>query len=190
VIAERLTRAVKLQLGGAEWPITITHDVLLGLEEETGADVLGGEIDVWRPSASSLLAIVWLALRRTRRQLSRAQAAAWIVPVSVPAIQAAIVEAWAAAMPDPDPTVAGGSPKNLRWAQAYAMARVDLGLTEGEWLSMTPRVVQELFRRRLELMKREESLHGIVPEKSPVPSRNLTGEDIIAAMGGKTYLRG
>jgi hypothetical protein len=84
------------------------------------------------------------------------------------------------------------------------MARIDLGLSDDEWLDMTPRQFAALRIRQMQKMQREELLVGILasstvnsgfcrPDKPvspesfmlhpfPVePMRPLTGEDIMAA---------
>jgi hypothetical protein len=189
VISARLTRPVRLTLAGTEWLIVITHDVLLGLEEMTGTDVLAGAVDPWRLSAISLRALLYLVLRGSGSILPLKQAGSLINPRDIQRIQAALREAWLAAMPDATGSKESDG-KRLTWPMAYATARIDLGLSEAEWLGMTPVVLQALFKRRLDAMRREEILHGMKPEKEPPRARELTGEDIIAAMGGKTYLKG
>jgi hypothetical protein len=46
--------------------------------------------------------------------------------------------------------------------EAWAIARMDLGLAEDEWLGMTPRQVQALQEARLTGLQREEWLFGMV----------------------------
>lgn len=84
------------------------------------------------------------------------------------------------------------------------MARIDLGLSDDEWLDMTPRQFAALRIRHMQKMQREELLVGILasstvnsgfcPQDKPVraesfmlhpfpvePMKPLTGEDIMAA---------
>lgn len=190
MISARLTPAVRLKFAGAEWRIVVTHDVLLGLEEMTGADVLGGGIDPWCLSAADMRALLYLTLRGAGSSLSILQVSGFLLPHEISVVHAAIRGAWMAAMPEAAPSRKESAGKKLTWPEAYASARVDLGLTEDEWLGMTPRVLQALFKRRAEAMKREAILHGMKPEKEPSQQKPLTGEDIIAAMGGKSYMKG
>lgn len=46
------------------------------------------------------------------------------------------------------------------------MARYDLGLSDEEWLEMTPRQLYAIRKRRIENMQREELLIGIVASTS------------------------
>lgn len=50
--------------------------------------------------------------------------------------------------------------------EAWAIARIDLGLTDDEWLDMTPRQVHALRRRQEQKMQREELLVGIIASTS------------------------
>lgn len=88
--------------------------------------------------------------------------------------------------------------------EAWSIARQELGLTDEEWLEMTPRMLHALRKRQIEQLQREELLVGIIsatsanfsfckPERPlspevfmlhpfpPQPPKQLTGEDIMAA---------
>jgi hypothetical protein len=88
--------------------------------------------------------------------------------------------------------------------EAWAIARHDLGLSDEEWLRMTPRHLHALRLRQEQKMQREELLVGIISStvanngfrdhKRPItpesfmlhpfpsePEKPITGEDIMAA---------
>jgi hypothetical protein len=88
--------------------------------------------------------------------------------------------------------------------EAWAIARFDLGLSDEEWLGMTPRHLHALRLRQEQKMQREELLVGIIsstvanngfrdhkrtitPESfmlhpfPPEPEKPVTGEDVMRA---------
>lgn len=159
-IAERLTRRVSIELGGKAWPIVFTHSVLLDIEDETGLDVMAGSLDLARPTARAFRASLVIAMRAAGCALPVDDL---LRPPRMEKARLAIWDAWREAMPEPEPAGDGDEPqKPLTKLQAWAMARQDLGLTSDEWLAMTPRMAQELQRRRLEQLRQRELMFGMV----------------------------
>lgn len=170
----------------------------------TGLDWMAGEINLWRPSAKLLRAALYLVLRLSGARLSIEQAGA-MNPRS-PRIWRALEDAWIASMPEPEPENAEpGEP--LTWLKTWAIARQSLGLSDEEWLSMTPRMLQALSRQRLEAMRWQELMTGVItanaanyspcaPKRAfhprefmlhpwPLPEpKPVSGEDIMAACAG------
>ena len=60
-IAERLIRKVELKLDGKTWPLVVTHNVLIECEELTGLNLIAGEVNLLRPSAKLVRALLYVA---------------------------------------------------------------------------------------------------------------------------------
>lgn len=99
-IAEKLIRKVEFTLDGKAWPIVITHNVLIDVEDLTGLNVLAGEVNLLRPSAKLVRAILYVALKNAGANYSIDQVGELIGPHNIVAIQEAILTAWAASMPE------------------------------------------------------------------------------------------
>jgi hypothetical protein len=63
-IAEKLIRKVELKLDGKTWPLVVTHNVLIECEELTGFNLIAGEVNLLRPSAKLVRALLYVVLRR------------------------------------------------------------------------------------------------------------------------------
>ena len=161
-LSDRLVPGVNLSFDGRGWPLLFTHDVLLACDELTGGGVWTG-INLSRPRARLLRALLWGLLRRAGGDYTLRQVSDRITPGAMNAIHDAICRAWAASMPEPDEEDAPAKPqKPLTPMDAWAMANHDLGLSDQEWLDMTPRQVHALRKRQLERLQREEVLVGII----------------------------
>lgn len=174
-IAERITRRAEIQ----GHRLLFTHDALLSIEEATGIDIWNGDLDLIKPSAAVLRSILAAAIGEP----SPKAAGSLIRPSLMAKVRLAILDGWEASMPEPDPE-ASGSGRKLTWMSAWAMARLDLGLSDDEWLAMTPRMVQELNRRRLEQMRHQERMAGKIGAAVATfgyraPKTTLTCEDFM-----------
>lgn len=99
-LAEKLTKHVEVTLDGQQWPIVITHNVLIDCDELTGLNVLSGEANLLRPSAKLIRALLYLALKRAGAKYTLEQVGDLITPANLVAIQQALLTAWAASIPD------------------------------------------------------------------------------------------
>jgi hypothetical protein len=165
-LAELLNTPVWVTAGGRQWPLVITHGVLLECGRELGVDAIGGGLDVVNPTARLMRALLWAALARAGADLSLHQAGDLIGIGSLAAMRRVLLMAWIRSMPDPEapkkPKQYARSQPRLTGLRAWAIARIELGVTDAEWLEMTPRQARELSETRLERMQREEVLVGII----------------------------
>jgi hypothetical protein len=99
-VSEKLTKKVMVRLDDKEWPIVITHNVLIDCEELTGLNVLTGEVNLLKPSAKLVRALLYLALKGAGAKYSIEQIGDLITPKNLSTIQEALLNAWAASMPD------------------------------------------------------------------------------------------
>ena len=99
-IADKLIQKVEVRLDGQTWPIVITHNVLIDCEDLTGMNVLSGEVNLLRPSAKLVRALLYLSLKRAGAKYTLAQVGDLITPHNIVTVQEAILTAWAASMPD------------------------------------------------------------------------------------------
>ena len=98
-LAEQLTQKVLLRLDGKDWPLVITHNVLIDCEELTGLNVLSGEVNLLRPSAKLVRALLYLSLKNAGAKYTLSQIGDFITPDNIVMIQEGILQAWAASMP-------------------------------------------------------------------------------------------
>lgn len=167
MLPEWLIPRVGFLYDGQSWPLLFTHRVLLACEQETRVDMLAANLA--DPSAGLLRALLFFALERAGAECTREQVGALITPRSLPRIRATLLAAWAASMPAPEPDRKNSaSPpekkRKLTWLDAWAEAtsRDGLGLSEEQWLDMTPRQTGALQKLRMDQMQREEMLVGIL----------------------------
>jgi hypothetical protein len=164
VLAHKLTKPVGISTGGARWRIAFTHRVLLEIEELTGMGAM--QIHLANLSASLLRAVLFTVLREAGAKTSLKEAGEMLRPGSMPKTRALLIEAWIASMPEteceegePQSAVA---PEPLTTLDAWSKARFDLRLSDDEWLSMTPRMVHALSKRRLESSRQFELMISIL----------------------------
>lgn len=106
-IADKLVQKVEVLLDGKTWPIVVTHNILIECEDMTGMNVLSGEINLLRPSAKMIRALLFLALQRAGAKYTLAEVGDLITPHNLVPIQQGILAAWAAAMPTEEEEKAG-----------------------------------------------------------------------------------
>lgn len=162
-IADRLTRKVQVHLGGRDWQLVVTHEVLLDCEALTGKKLLAGGEEL-KPSAKLVRALLYLMLRRAGSGLSPAQVGKFLTPDKAESFKSIVIDAWAASMPDTKPAKedSEGDSRVLETIEAWAIARYDLGLSDQEWLDSTPRQIEELRKRRRWRLQYEEYLMAVI----------------------------
>jgi hypothetical protein len=167
MLAERLTPRVELTIGGARWQVLFTHEVLLDIESLTGCSVLAGQVNLWHSTASVLRAVLYVVLRRAGANYSLQDAGRLLGPARSGEVRRQLQAGWIASMPEPEaddgargPGRGGGKKRRLAstWMETWGDNREHLRLTDAEWLSMTPRMVQELSRHHLESIRQREYL--------------------------------
>jgi hypothetical protein len=183
-LAQRLTRRVEFRIAGQAWPLVITYRVLLDCQEIAGVDMLGQNLG--DPSASLLRSLMYCALQYagapcSLEEVGRAIARA---PQKTRRI---LAEAWRASLPDADPEREAsdkrtGSP--LTWNDVWAAAREEHRLSDDEWLDMTPRQFRALEDLRLNRLRREEFLVGMLAATTAnfsfcAPKKPLTADNFL-----------
>jgi len=99
-MADRLIRKVQVHLDGKDWPIVVSHNVLIDCEELTGLNVLTGEANLMRPSAKLVRALLYLCLKRAGADYTLEQVGDLITPHNIVMVQEGLLNAWAASMPE------------------------------------------------------------------------------------------
>jgi hypothetical protein len=181
-LAQRLTRRVEFRIAGQAWPLVITYRVLLDCQELAGVDMLGQNLG--DPSASLLRALVYCALQYAGAPCSIDDVGRAIARAPRKA-RRILAEAWRASLPDPEPASSGqhtGSP--LTWIDVWAAACGEHNLSADEWLDMTPRQFRALEDLRLDRMRREEFLVGILAATTAnfsfcAPKKPLSAESFL-----------
>jgi hypothetical protein len=102
-ITDRLVQKVQIRLDGKDWPLVITHNVLIECEELTGLNVLAGEANLLKPSAKLVRALLFVALQRAGAKYTLEEVGDLITPQNLLLVQEGILKAWAASMPEPEP---------------------------------------------------------------------------------------
>ena len=103
-ITEKLIRKVELKLDGKVWPLVVTHNVLIECEELTGLNLIAGDVNLRRPSAKLVRALLYVVLRRPGAKYTLEQVGDLINPENIVMVQEGLLTAWAASMPAPDDT--------------------------------------------------------------------------------------
>jgi hypothetical protein len=101
-LTQKVIRKVEVRIDGKDWPVVITHNVLIDCEELTGMNVLTGDVNITRPSAKLLRALLYLALKGAGAKYTLEKVGEFINPQNIVKVQEAILTAWAAAMPEPE----------------------------------------------------------------------------------------
>lgn len=99
-IADKLIQKVQVRLDGKDWPLVVSHNVLIDCEELTGLNVLTGEANLLRPSAKLVRALLFLCLQRAGAKYTLEQVGELITPHNLVLIQEGLLNAWAASMPE------------------------------------------------------------------------------------------
>jgi hypothetical protein len=175
-----LTKRVEFPIGGRKWPLVFTYRALLEAEESTGVDMLTANLTY--PSAAITRGLIHAALHCAGAGYSIQDVGKAVQHLGTEQSQALLISAWVASMADPrdrdrdiEPDPAEDEiEKRVKanaqtytpppeWADIWASARsADLGLTDDEWLDMTPRQFYKLQQLYLARMRREELMTGIL----------------------------
>lgn len=99
-IADKLVEKVQIRLDGKDWPIVVTHNVLIDCEELTGLNLLTGEANIVRPSAKLVRALLFLCLRRAGANYTLEEVGDLITPHNLVLVQEGLLKAWTASMPE------------------------------------------------------------------------------------------
>ena len=100
---DKLIRKVEIRLDGKDWPIVITHNTLIECEDLTGLNSLTGEVNLVRPSAKLVRALLYVALKHAGAKYTLEQVGLLITSENIVTVQEGLLNAWAASMPDPEP---------------------------------------------------------------------------------------
>lgn len=161
-IAELLTAPGSIAIDGKRWPLLITHGVLLHCERETGLDMLNS-FRIVQANSGTLLALLWASLARAGTEYSTRDLGAFLTLGNVGIVRRQLIRAWIGSMPERRPAPEeGGEREKLTHMKAWAFARMELGLSDEEWLDSTPRQIQALSDVRLRRMQWEEMMIGIL----------------------------
>ena len=96
---DKLIEKVQVRLDGRDWPIVVTHNVLIDCEEITGLNVLTGEANLLRPSAKLIRALLFLCLKRSGAKYTLDEVGDLITPHNIAMVQEGLLKAWQASMP-------------------------------------------------------------------------------------------
>jgi hypothetical protein len=131
----------------------------LRLQDATGVDVLGGGLHVFEPDSRTLRDLIQVTLWE-------GGPVDWgkLTPPVAHRLLDTFRRAWVRDMPVRDSSSATGGgeggAKTETWMEAWGNARQVLNLSDEEWLSYTPRMVQTLSRLRLESVRQNEWMLG------------------------------
>jgi hypothetical protein len=98
---DKLIQKVVVRLDGKDWRLVITHNTLIECEDLTGLNLLTGEVNIIRPSAKLVRALLYLSLKHAGAEYSLEKVGELITPQNIVAVQEGLLSAWAASMPDP-----------------------------------------------------------------------------------------
>lgn len=102
-IADKLIQKVQIRLDGKDWPIVVTHNVLIECEELTGINLLSfeaGTVSIIRPSAKLMRAMLYLTLKRAGAKYTIEEVGELITPENLVLINEGMLKAWEASMPE------------------------------------------------------------------------------------------
>jgi hypothetical protein len=160
LLGARLSPLVQLDVGGALRPMLFTHRRLLLIEELTGINTLE-RVDLGELSARSIAIFITCAIGD--ENIGSRDVGRHINIRTIRQYRDALADAWKASMPEPRPARKKNeapSKISFSWLKAWAEARADLDLGDEEWLDMTPRQVDALYRVRSRQRRRENILIG------------------------------
>lgn len=135
--------------------------MLLECEALTGVDMLKSAHNIIMPSAATMRALLWSAMSRDGCKWSPVEIGAKLrSPKIASQAQEAIRQAFKVSMPEPDEKKSkknededsrytastSSTPQIPTWIETWAAARIELSLTDVEFLSMTPKMLYYLRR--------------------------------------------
>ena len=194
-------------MGGKVWPILFTHRVLLELENLTGCNIFKGELHFSSISAKLLRSVLFVILHAAGCPLSVEEIGKFLRPAKMMESRKLLVDAWNASLAPPEEEEEGDEPvdkkkKDFGWLEAWSVARLDLRLSDSEWLDMTPRMLHALMAHWKTRVQEHEfffsriasvvSFYGGRGPKEPLPEEHFmlhplkkkpeeeqTGDDIL-----------
>lgn len=115
------------------------------------------------PSATLVRALLFQALNAAGAVCSLDRVGRTITRENIDAVRGIVWNAWVASMAEPQKRKPEEDEeiKKLTWIDAWAMAR-EHGLSDEEWLQMTPRQFRALQDARVVTYQRQEYLNGMV----------------------------
>jgi hypothetical protein len=128
----------------------------LDIEAKLGVSILNGELDIGRLSAKALRTVLFVALCHSGAKYAPEEIGKTLGLRGLAEARHAIIDAWIACMPEKSDEETNGDGKPRTWLDVWADNRQYLGITDEQWLSMTPRMVQALDKRRRENTRRWE----------------------------------
>lgn len=156
-IADRLIQGAPLTLGGRVWRLLFTYGVLLDCQDAVGEDMLGSVDVIVSPDARKLRVVLWSLLSRLGFQGNLQSVGSLIGARDVERIFAAILQAYAASMPDPEPrSKAASTGKPMGWLDTWAAGRYELRLTDDDFEDMVPRQFHALRAAHVREMQHQE----------------------------------
>ena len=162
-IEEWLISRVELVYQGQRWPVIFSHRCLLYCERLTGLDMLTTSMQ--DPPMRLVRAILFSALTTAGVKTTLSAFGVYLGSQDLKKIRRIAIDAWIASMPDPEPVKDEESDdRKVTWLTAWANAtsKDGLGLSNEEWLAMTPRQLCALQKVHLSRIQHEELLTGII----------------------------
>src|SRR4051812_45130295 len=92
-ISDRLVKRVEVKLDDKTWNLVVTHNVIVDAEDALGegGNILSGETNLIRPSAKTLRALLWAALKQAGAKYSLEELGELIHPGNLVMIQGHLV---------------------------------------------------------------------------------------------------
>lgn len=162
-LAERLTRKVTLEIGPRSTiRVLFTHAALIDLEEMTGLSAVSGEFDFWAPPARLIRDAILVLAQHQGLDVQPAEIARAVGFTGLGRACERLREGWIASMARKEAAPRSSKPQKkaepLTWPELWAEQRANLGMSDQEWLAITPRLAQELSKANLEKTRRRELL--------------------------------
>jgi len=168
-LSDQLIERVTINLAGHEWRLVITYGALLDCEEVTGIDMLTGVEAFVNPSTRSVRALLWAVLRRQALGMTLEAAGNLIGPGEIEAVQEALTRAYVASLPPPEKPRKGKSGERsssnkppMGWIETRAAAKVEIRLSDSEFLDMTPLEFHAMREVYVKNMRHWELVAGMI----------------------------
>jgi hypothetical protein len=110
---DKLIKKVVVSIGGKEWPMVITINVIIECERSLGINLMDDTQPAWIGKLSFEISreLLYLALKHAGAQYTREELGGGLVgPGNMRAVNTAIGQAWLASMPDPAPKAEDENP--------------------------------------------------------------------------------
>lgn len=161
-LADRLIKPVPFELGGQTWGLLITYGVLLETERITGFDMLRTAEHIVNPNAATLRCLIWAMLARQGCTHSIKTVGRLLGLRNQARARDAVREALRVSMPKPSTKKKAdsedSSKEGMDWPETWASARLELHLSDIEFIGMTPLQFHELRKSFVRIWQHEEFL--------------------------------